>query len=102
MDIQSEFVSGKPKQTFSKRGQAYTRKGYDIKVETAQRFKKKCDLLGLNETQCVELLVETFVRCNGWGPQVKTPPFFEPRATEHIKEAVVLVVKDQFPWVNQN
>lgn len=99
MEIQSKIICDKPKYVFKKRGQEYTRKGYDLKIDTAQRFKRKCDLLGLNETQCVELLVETFVRTTGWGPQVKNAPFLEPRVSEHVRESVNLVVKDQFPWV---
>jgi hypothetical protein len=88
----------KPKQTFKKRGQEYTRKGYDIKVKTADKFKKKCHLVGLNETQLIEMLVENFCQATGWGEQVKTPPFFEQRAKEHIREAVGYTVKDVDPY----
>ena len=87
------------KQVFIKRGQEYTRKGYDIKVAIADKFKKKCQKVGLCETQCVEMLVENFCQATGWGEEVKTPPFFETRAQEHIKQAVGYVVKDLFPWM---
>jgi len=85
------------KQTFVKRGQEYTRKGYDIKVLTAAKFKVKCQKVGLCETQCVEMLVENFCQATGWGDEVKQPPFFEERAMEHIKQAVRYAVKDMFP-----
>ena len=87
------------KHAFTKRGQRYTRKGYDLKVETARKFKLKCQRVGLCETQCVEMLVENFCQATGWDDRVKQAPFFEERAQEHIKQAVRFVVSDLFPWM---
>jgi hypothetical protein len=89
------------KKIFTKRGAEYTRKGYDVKIKTAEKFRKKCHMVGLCETQCVEMLVENFCQATGWDDRVKTPPFFEERAQEHIKQAVGYVVKDLFPWIKK-
>jgi len=84
------------KHVFFKRGSKYTRKGYDLKVDTAYRFKIKCQKVGLCETQCVEMLVENFVKASGWDDTMKQPPFFETNGQEHIKQAVRWAVKDLF------
>ena len=99
MDFTRHFSPESKKQTFTKRGQAYTRKGYDIKVATASKFKAKCQRVGLCETQVTEMLVENFCQATGWEDSVKHPPFFEDRAQEHIKQAVRFVVSDLFPWM---
>lgn len=95
----AEHHNPETKHVFTKRGENYTRKGYDLKVETAHRFRQKCHKVGLCETQCVEMLVENFVQATGWDDQFKQPPFFEQRAQPHIKQAVRFVVKDLFPWM---
>jgi hypothetical protein len=99
MDFHIRHRKESKKQTFIKRGEEYTRKGYDVKVHTAEKFRLKCCKVGLSETQCVEMLVENFCHVTGWDESVKTVPFFEPRAQEHIKSAVSYVVKDLFPWM---
>lgn len=101
MDFQQEIVNNKPKQVFTKHGQPYTRKGYDIRVRIADQFAKKCDLLGENETKVVEKLVEAFVMATGWGDEVKSAPF-EERVQPHVNQAAKSVLKDMFPWFNSN
>ena len=97
METQQEIVVDKAKQVFKKRGYDYTRKGYDIKVEVANKFKKKCQMLGETETRVVEKLIEGFCRANGWGDMVKSAEF-EPKAEKHILQAVFGVHKDYLPW----
>ena len=98
MEIQSELVAGKVKQVFTKRGTPYTRKGYDVKVNTYEKFARKCRMLGEPETRVVEKLVEAFCMSTGWGREVKTPPFLMPQASEHIKEASQSV-QGEYPWI---
>ncbi len=102
MEIQLESVGNKIKNVFTKRGRKYTRKGYDVTVETAIAFSRKCSLLGESETRVVEKLIEAFNSCNGWGAECKQAPFLEPRAELHVKEAVERTVKSWFPWANNN
>lgn len=93
-EFQYYDVGNKPKQTFTKRGHLYTRKGYDIRVDTANRFSKKCDLLGESESRTIERLVEAFLTANGWGPECKQGSFLEPNIANHIKDAAHQVTKD--------
>lgn len=93
-DAQFYDMEGKIKLTHEKRGVPYTRKGYDLRATTAQRFAKKCALLGEPESRVVEKLVESFLTATGWGPDTKQGAFFEPRVMEHVKEASWQVVKD--------
>lgn len=102
MEMQYEVLGNKNKQTFQKRGDYYTRKGYDIKVELAKRFHNKCSVLGYPETIVVAKLVEAFVMASGWGSEVKTAPFLEPKLTPHLREAIQHTVKDMFPWASDN
>lgn len=94
MEQQFHDVSGKFKLTHAKRGVTYTRKGYDLRVTTADRFAKKCALLGEPESRVVEKLVEAFLMATGWGPETKQGAFFEPRVMEHVKEASWQVARD--------
>ena len=98
MEYQLEIICGKPKQTFLKRGQVYTRKGFDIRVSTAERFNKKCHLMNCSESQVLEMLVEAFNIASGWGSETKTGAFFERNVKPHVAEAVVAVSKNLFPW----
>ena len=91
-------INGKPKQVFLKYGQEYTRKGYDVKVQTAERFSKKCDLLGYTESLVIAKLVESFVLVNGWGLETKQAPFLEPNAEKHVQDAVGDFFKNILPW----
>jgi hypothetical protein len=97
MDFQYEFVGDKQKQTFTKRNQLYTRKGYDIRVKTAEKFKRKCDYLGETQSRIVERLIEEFCNSTGWGPEVKSAPL-DPKSGEHIKQSVGTVLKDFLHW----
>lgn len=94
MELQYHHVGNKVKQTFTKRGELYTRKGYDIKVKTCERFEKKCDLLGEPTTKVVEKLIEAFLTANGWGPETKQGSFLETNLACHVRDAAYQVVKD--------
>lgn len=98
MSAQYEMIGDKAKQTFKKRGKLYTRKGYDIKVESAEKFVHKCQYLNVSQSYVVERLIEAFIWTHGWGPEVKTPPFFEQSPTQHIKQATNSVLKEMWPW----
>jgi hypothetical protein len=102
MDFQMEMVCGKPKQTFQKRGQVYTRKGFDIQVTTAEKFHRKCNLMGYTETHVLEMLVEAFNQASGWGSDCKSGSFFEKNPKPHIVESVESVKKGMFPWEINN
>lgn len=97
-ELQYESIDGKIKQTFNKRGQAYTRKGFDIRVDTATKFARKCQLMGYSETKIVEMLVEAFCQSSGWGTEVKSGAYFEKSPKFHIVEANQSVGKNLFPW----
>lgn len=96
------YICGKPKQVIRKRGQEYTRKGYDIEITEAERFKRKCQFLGYSESQMVAKLIKTFNSATGNDEQVKSPGvLFEHRTREHIKEAIRKSLKEIFIW-NEN
>ena len=96
--VETKQINGKPKQVFLKHGQEYTRKGYDVKVQTAERFSKKCDMLGYTESLVIEKLVESFVLVNGWGLETKSAPFMEPNAERHVGDAVQSFFKNILPF----
>lgn len=86
-------IGGKIKSTFTKRGMPYTRKGYDVKVTTAEKFTKKCNYLGEPESRTVEKLIEAFLVASGWGAETRSAQF-EPNINEHIREASQQTAKD--------
>lgn len=93
------YICGRPKQVIRKRGQEYTRKGYDIEISEAEKFRRKCQLLGYSESQMIAKMVKAFNISTGCGEQVKSAgALFEHRAGEHIKEAVGRTLKDEFMW----
>lgn len=87
-------IMGKMKQIYEKKGIKFTRKGYSLRAEIASRFAKKCALLNEPEGRVVQRLIEAFCYASGWGNETKQGAFFETRSSEHIKDAVEVVVKD--------
>lgn len=88
------IIEGKKKKVFTKHGQNYTRKGYDIKAIVADKFSRKCNMMGYNESLIIEKLVEGFCQASGWGENVKSGPVFESKPEPHIQESIKTVVND--------
>ena len=88
MEQKTVEVNGKQRQAYMIRGRWYVRKGYDLPIEIAETWERKCDRLGDDETKIVEKFITLFVDVNGWGEETKQPPVFEPRAIFHIKDAL--------------
>jgi hypothetical protein len=97
------YINGKQRRAVIIRGREYVRKGYDLPVEVAERFCKKCDMLGEDESKIIEKLATAFTEVNGWGEQVKQAPVFEQRAGYHVADAAKKTIRGLFPWkISQN
>lgn len=87
-----EVVAGRQKAVFTKHGQLYTRKGYDLRVTIADKFSRKTDLLGETESRTIERLIEAYCAATGWEDRVKSAPF-ETDNRLHVKQATMNVVR---------
>lgn len=104
MEFQQTFLNGRMKQTFLKHGVEFTRKGYDIEVAEIEKFAKICRHLGATESYTIRMFIKSFNVTSG-NPndysRIKSPgELYDPRSSEHIKEAVIRVWKEIAPWTN--
>lgn len=87
-------VDGRKKVVYNKHGEQFVRDGFSLPVEVARKFTRKCKMLHEPKSRVLQRLIEAFNRSSGWGTDTKTGFFFETRTSEHIKDAVSLVVDD--------
>lgn len=101
MQSQIVIVNGKPRRAKMVYGRETVRKFYDLEVNEADYFCKKCDVLGKTDTSVIRELVLDFNRSFGLNDdRIKDAgSLYERRAVRHIKEAVKNTVRRQFPWI---
>jgi hypothetical protein len=105
MEGQIVIINGKARKAKMRYGREFIRKFYDLEVNEADYFCKKCDLLGKTDTAVVRDLILDFNRSFGLNDdRVKDAgSLYERRSVRHIKEAVKNTVRRQFPWIfNEN
>lgn len=98
MERQFAYVNGKKREVIMIRGNECVREGYNCRASIADKFERKCDLLGEDKSKIVERLVEAFTNVTGWGREVKQSPLFETRIGPHVHEAVERTSEGMFPW----